>query len=180
MARAVASFVAVLVLGTSFAAQASLIGSTVVYTNPNPILSGTFTIGDGPEESVCLLPLGPLGAGCVLSFEVDYGADYITTHLTNTGDVGFATTGVTTASSVFGPGVNIAAISVDSNFPNVYALSFTSNSITSVLQPWVWAAHSDYLTTVHVTTVPEPGTSALLGVGLIGVGFMRLRRRATA
>lgn len=178
MTRIVASVVAVLMVATSFAAQASLIGSTVVYTNPNPILSGTFTVGDGPEESVCLLPFGPLGAGCVLSFEVDYGADYITTHLTNTGDVGYATTGVTTASSVFGPGVNIAAISVDSNFPDVYAISFTSNSITSVLQPWVWAAHSDYLTTVHVTTVPEPSTLSMLGAGLLGLAALRRRRTA--
>jgi hypothetical protein len=158
---------------TSAAANASLIGTTVVYTNPNPGISGTFTIADGPEEHVCT----PVGADpCALIFELDYGADYALLRLINNTNFDFPTATVTTTSSVFDPSVNIVAIDIDSNFPGAFSTSFTSHSFSSVVQPWVWAAHSDYLTTVHITTVPEPDTISLMAAGLLLLAYVQRRR----
>ena len=164
----------------SVAANASLIGTTVVYTNPNPILSGTFTVQDGPEEYHCFVPDGAAPSSCLLSFELDLGADYGLTHLINNTDFDFPQPGVTTTSTVFDSSVNIVAIDIVSNFPSAFAPSFTSNSLSSVIQPWVWAAHSDYLTTVHITTVPEPDTISLMAAGLLLLAYLQRKRVASS
>jgi hypothetical protein len=170
------SALGVLALTASAVSQASLMGATVTTTNSAaPQFGGTFVVGDAIEQSLCLIQLAD---SCLLGTELDYGSDYISYHSFNRTFADFAVS-ATTLQHTFDDSVSIADAQVVSSIgPINFALSFTERTVTYLVDPYVWAAQSDYSNRVAIRTVPEPGTLALWSLGLLGVFAAGWSRRA--
>src|SRR5262249_46819257 len=128
-------------------------------------------------ESYCYFSLSP-GSACLLGIDTDVGADTISAHLYNLLPPPNSFDSPPNHVSFTFAGVSISDVSIIvSSFPaNDFAVSLANNVITWTHTAWTWQANSDYLIVLGVKTVPEPGTLALLGAGLIAIGTMRRRR----
>ena len=49
-----------------------------------------------------------------------------------------------------------------------------------IVEPYNWGVGDFSISQGNYTSVPEPGTMSLLGIGLLGMGFMRRIRRTAA
>ncbi|MDI9244651.1 PEP-CTERM sorting domain-containing protein [Marinobacter sp. CHS3-4] len=169
-------------LSLAFSANASLIGDTVTFNTyfPNDgalTSSQDFLVTNSVECAGCA------SAGFVLADQtLDIGADFIEFQS------GF-TTGFSGPDAIFeftgldwvGGLGELVGFNLTTNFANVAdsAVAFTGNSIEIDIgnsgQGTFWR-----LDLRVAYDVPEPGTLALLGLGLAGLGFFRRRQHLEA
>ncbi|MGH7103203.1 MAG: PEP-CTERM sorting domain-containing protein [Acetobacteraceae bacterium] len=167
------------------------VGSNVVATGSGTIdLTGLSPDGGGSSEA----GVEPSAAGINTGPPIFAASSFYTGY---TGPASFGSGGQTSASSGSGDIVGIGAFGVDLVVPSGYvsdsALSdtstydgatFASLGVTPGTYTWTWGsgpADGNFTLDVKTTAVPEPGSLALLGIGLLGlglVGFASRRRMA--
>lgn len=162
-------------------AQASLIGSTVDVSayfgnTSSPYYDpGNVVVGAGVEYPAGSYPsYNP-------SWQIDISDSQLT--ITDTASTGFPF--VTSSFNgwiltvVSGPAITSAAVDAGSDF-SPFALSIVNGTLqlnySGVAGPSGGTSIINFATDSVAPSVPEPGTLALLGLGLAGLGFARRRK----
>jgi hypothetical protein len=173
-------------------AAPTLIGDTVTanYLYPDAATTyatSTFVVGAGPEVSCAG---GLSGAGICQGFSAATSIDIEASSIVlNFGPQGFLVStfnGVEFAGLDFGAGYVLAGFNLTTDLLGLDTgdISFTNNSIAfnaqglGVTLPFSPFAIRLDLVTRATNAVPEPGSFALLGLGLAGLGVIRKRKQA--
>jgi hypothetical protein len=182
---------AALVIGSSVSAGASTISVDWVLVNTTggsgTIATDTLTVGPGVEIDCPTAPIGGTSTLCAqfgVASSIDIRPDSIRY------DGGPATTGYAPGDfngwifsnlSTLIPG-GVASLVLSTNIPglDLSRLSFTPDTLSVNMQGLGGVQIQQFAEITFLSTpVPEPATSLLTGVGLLGAWFSRRRRTAS-